>query len=388
MRFSVKNFGLAAFGIGLAAIGFVLLDSSGHGAARAPAASMPAMPVPVVPVVQRTVPVYLDFVGTTQAIRTVTLEAKITGYLAARPVGDGADVRKGQLLYQIDPRDYQAALDQSTAQARRDAAAYAYAQANEHRNMTLNRQGWVSNDTFDQSTSSFRQSEATLAADAAAVEAARLNLGYTQITAPFTGRLGSSLVHEGTLISAAGTQLNTLVQLDPIWVSFNPSEADLAVLDKYRAGKTIPAEVTVPDDGGKQYQGTLTFLNNTVDRNTGTIMARATIANPDHTLLPGEFVHVRLRVADRPDTLLVPQVALGSSQFGKYVYVAANGKVEQRLVSTGATYGDLVVVTNGVTGRDAVIVGNLQKIAPGAPVRPIMGKPSSFSAASSRTDSG
>jgi RND family efflux transporter MFP subunit len=388
MRFSVKNFGLAAMGIGLAAIGFVLLDSSGHGAAQAPAASMPVMPVPVVPVVQHTVPVYLDFFGTTQAIRTVTLEAKVTGYLAVRPVGDGADVQKGELLYQIDPRDYQAALDQATAQGRRDAAAYAYAQANERRNMALNKQGWVSNDTFDQSTSSFHQSEATLAADAAAVETARLNLGYTEITAPFAGRLGPSLVHEGTLISAAGTQLNTLVQLDPIWVTFNPSETDLALLDKYRAGKTIPAEVTVPDNGGKRYEGTLTFLNNTVDSNTGTIMARATITNPDHTLLPGEFVHVRLHVADRPDTLLVPQVALGSSQFGKYVYVADNGKAQQRLVSTGATYGDFVVVTKGVTGRDAVIVGNLQKIAPGAPVRPIMGHPSSFSVISSDADSG
>ena len=388
MRFSVKNFGLAAFGIGLAAIGFVLLDSSGHSAARAPAASMPAMPVPVVPVVQRTVPVYLDFFGTTQAIRIVTLEAKVTGYLAARPGGDGADVQKGELLYQIDPRDYQAALDQATAQARRDAAAYTYAQVNQRRNKALNTQGWVSNDTFDQSTSSFRQSEATLAADAAAVETATLNLGYTEIIAPFAGRLGPSLVHEGTLISAAGTQLNTLVQLDPIWVTFNPSETDLALLEKYRAGTTVPAEVTVPDNGGKRYKGTLTFLNNTVDSNTGTIMARATIANPDHTLLPGEFVHVRLHVADQPDTLLVPQVALGSSQFGKYVYVADNGKAQLRLVSTGATYGDFVVVTKGVTGRDAVIVGNLQKIAPGAPVRPITGQSSSFSETSSDADSG
>jgi multidrug efflux system membrane fusion protein len=388
MRFSLKNFGLTAFGVALAATGIALLDSSSHGAARGPAASMPPMPVPVVAVQQQTVPVYLDFVGTTQAIRTVTLQAQVTGYLAARPVGDGADVQPGQLVYQIDPRTYQAALDQATAQARRDAAAFDYARVTEYRDRTLNKQGWVAQAPLDQDTSTLRQSQATLAADAAAIEAARLNLGYTEMTAPFAGRLGASFVHEGALISAAGTQLNTLVQLDPIYVTFNPSETDLALLGKYRAGGTIPAEVTVADNGNKRYKGTLTFLNNTVDPATGTIMARATIANPDRSLLPGEFVHVRLHVSDHPDTLLVPQVALGSSQFGKYVYVAENDKAMQRPVSIGATYGDLVVVTKGVTPREAVIVGNLQKLAPGAPVRPIAEQPHAFGAISTGTDPG
>jgi len=252
-------------------------------------------------------------------------------------------VRQGQLVYHIDPRNYQAAVDQVTAQAHRDAAAYAYAQANDRRNTTLNKEGWVSNNTSDQSTSSFRQAQATLAADAAAVETARLNLGWTEVRSPFAGRVGRSLVHEGALINAAGTQLNTLVQLDPIYATFNPSETDLALLGKYRAGETVTAEVTVPDDGGKRYKGQLTFLNNAVDGSTGTIVARATIANPDHTLLPGEFVDVRLLVADQPDTLLVQQVAVGSNQFGKYVYVAEHGKAMQRMVSIGATYGDLVV---------------------------------------------
>ena len=382
MRFSVKNLGLAAFGVALAAAGFVLLDGSSHGATQAPALNMPAMPVPVVSVIQRTVPVYLDFVGTTEAIRTITAEAQVTGYLDSQVIPDGADVGQGQLIYQIDPRNYHAALDQATAQARRDAAALDYAQANSRRNTTLNKDGWVSNNTFDQSTSSFREAQATLAADAATIETARLNLGWTEIRAPFAGRLGRSLVHEGTLISAAGTQLNTLVQLDPIYVTFNPSETDLALLGKYLAGETIPAEVTIPDDGGKQYKGKLTFLNNTVAGSTGTIVARATIANPDHSLLPGEFVHVRLLVADRPDTLLVPQVALGSNQFGKYVYVAEHGKAVQRIASIGATYGNLVVINNGVTAHDVVIVGNLQKIAPGVRVQPVAGHSEALNATS------
>lgn len=371
MRISAKNLGLTAIAVALAAVGFVLATSSGHkGPAPAP---MPAMPVPVVTVQTQTVPVYLEFVATTQAIRSVTLQAKVTGYLDTRPVGDGADVRPGDLLYRIDPRDYQAALNQATAQAQRDAAAFDYAQVTEKRNATLNRQGWVSADVYDHAASSLGQSQGTLAADAAAVETARLNLGYTEIHAPFAGRLGASLVHEGTLISAAGTQLNSLVQLDPIWVAFNPSETDLAQLARFRTGTDIAAQVTIPDDGEKHYDGKLTFLNNTVDQTTGTILARATIDNPDHTLLPGEFVHVRLHVADQKDALLVPQVALGSSQFGRYVYVVDHGKAAQRMVTTGATYGEMIVITKGVAAGDQVIVGNTQKIGPGAPVQPLVG---------------
>ena len=384
MSFSLKNIGLGTSAVALVAIGVALLASSGQGDARGPAvASPPPLPVLVAAVDQRTVPVYLDFVATTEAIRNITLEAKVTGYLASQPVGDGADVSPGQLLYQIDRRDYQVALDQASAQARRDAAALDYSRVSQHRTAVLAKDGWATQDSFDQTTSTLNQSQATLAADAAAVEAAKLNLGYTEIRSPFAGRLGRSLVHEGTLINAAGTQLNTLVQLDPIYVTFNPSETDLNRLGEYRA-KTIPAEVTMPDQDGKRYAGTLTFLDNTVDRNTGTIAARATIANPDHSLLPGEFVHVRLHVDDRPGALLVPQVALGSSQLGKYVYVADNGKAQQRMVSIGATYGDRIVITNGVTAGDAVIVGNLQKIAPGAPVQPIAGQ----RRASSRTSAG
>jgi multidrug efflux system membrane fusion protein len=368
-RFSVRNSGLAAISCALAVVGIVLLNRSGHSASEVIKVDTPALAVPVAPVIERTVPVWLDFVGTTEAIRFVTLEAKVTGYLVDRPVNDGEDVQKGQLLYRIDQRDYRAALDQVTAQANHDAAAYDYSRLSYGRNKTLTASGWVARDTFDQSTSTLRQSQATLAADAAAIQVANLNLQYTEIRAPFSGRLGRSLVHEGTLINAASTQINTLVQLDPIYVTFNPSETDLALLGDYRAGSVISAEVTTPDEAGKRYTGALTFLDNSVDRNTGTIVARATIGNPDHSLLPGAFVHVRLHVADHPETLLVPQVAVGSSQFGKYVYVAENGKTAQRMVTTGATYGDLVVITKGVNAGKQVIVGDLQKLAPGMPVR-------------------
>src|SRR5271166_2212776 len=377
MRFSATTAGFAASAVAAAVIGVVLLDASGHGApsagAAAQAAAMPVpVPVPVVSVIKRTVPVYLDYVGTTQAIRSVTLQAQVTGYLAAQAAPDGADVKQGDLLYQIDPRDYQAALNQVKAQAQHDSAAYDYSRLSEHRNSVLSKDGWVAKDTFDQTTSNFRQSVATLAADAAAIQTAELKLGYTEIRAPFAGRLSKSLVHEGALINATGTQFNTLAQLDPIYATFNPSETELAAITQSRSRGAIPVDVQASDDTQQRFSGTLSFLDNVVDRSTGTITARATISNPDHTLLPGEFVHVHVHIADRPDTLLVPQVALGSSQLGRFVYVVGkDGKAEQRIVSPGASYGSLIVIDKGVQEGDRIIVGNLQKIAAGASVQPV-----------------
>jgi len=364
--------GFTASAVAAAAIGLVVLGASGREAPSAGAAApAAAMPVPVAPVVRRTVPVYLDYIGTTEAIRTVTLQAQATGYLAKRGAPDGADVKQGELLYQIDPRDYQAALSQVKAQAQHDAAAHDYARVSQRRNSVLSNDGWVAKDTFDQTTSNFHQSEATLAADAAAIQTAELKLGYTEIRAPFAGRLGKSLVHEGTLINAAGTQFNTLVELDPIYATFNPSETELAAITRSRSKGPLPVDVQASDDAHQQFSGALSFLDNVVDRSTGTIMARATISNPDHTLLPGEFVHVRVHIADQPDALLVPQVALGSGQLGRFVYVVGkDGKAEQRIVSPGATYGSLIVIDKGVKEGDKIIVGNLQKIAVGVPVQP------------------
>jgi multidrug efflux system membrane fusion protein len=371
MRLSATTAGFTVSTVAAAAIGLVVLGASGREAPSAGAAAQTAaMPVPVAPVVRRTVPVYLDYIGTTEAIRTVTLQAQVTGYLAQRGALDGADVKQGELLYQIDPRDYQAALSQVKAQAQHDAAAHDYARVSQHRNSVLSNDGWVAKDTFDQTTSNFHQSEATLAADAAAIQTAELKLGYTEIRAPFAGRLGKSLVHEGTLINAAGTQFNTLVELDPIYATFNPSETELAAIMRARSKGPLSVDVQVSDDA-QQFSGAVSFLDNVVDRSTGTIMARATISNPDHTLLPGEFVHVRVHIADQPDALLVPQVALGSGQLGRFVYVVGkDGKAEQRIVSPGATYGSLIVIDKGVNEGDKIIVGNLQKIAAGVPVQP------------------
>ncbi|MFZ0495392.1 MAG: efflux RND transporter periplasmic adaptor subunit [Methylocella sp.] len=370
-----------AAGFVLAVLVVVFLFKGGdtdNAAGNPPRASRSAaMEVPVTPVVKKTVPVYLEYVGTTDAIRTVTLQALVTGYLLKRTVSDGSDVDKGELLYEIDPRNYQAALDQAKAQAEKDSAALEYAKASHHRNAVMSKTGDVSIDTLQQSASAEHQDNAALAADHAAIETAQLNLGYTEIRAPFAGRLSLSQVHEGALISIAGTPLNTLVQLDPIYATFNPPDTDLPEIQTYQAKGAIPVEVLVGQGTtAAQYHGNLTFLDNSIGRSTGTITARATIENPDGTLLPGQFIRVRLHVTDQPNTLLVPQVAVGSSQLGKYVYlVGQDEKVEQRYVTLGADYDPLVAVSKGVAEGESVVVGNLLKIGPGTAAKPVPAKP-------------
>jgi multidrug efflux system membrane fusion protein len=333
--------------------------------------AMRGMPVPVTPVVKKTIAIMLDYPGRTESIRNITLLARISGYVAEQPAPDGADVKEGDLLYKIDPRDLQAALDQITAQSQRDVAALDYARQNYDRGSALAKTGWVDKDTFQQRASAMRQAEAALAMDEAAIRTAKLNLGYAEIRAPFAGRLGRNQAPVGTLVSIGNTPLNTLVQLDPIYVTFNPSETDLPLIEKARQAGKVEAEILLPDEPQARHKGELTFVDNAVDRTTGTITARATIANADFTLLPGQYVRVRLHVRDQPDTLLVPQAALGSSQLGKYVYVVSDGKADQRLVSLGPTDGNLVSVLKGVAEGDQIITGNLQKIGPGAPVQPL-----------------
>ncbi len=362
----------------VSAAGFYVFDRNGWevdgGAAGAATPSQPAfaMPVPVAKVATKTIPIYLDYPGRTEAIRTVTLEAKVSGYIEKQVASDGADVKKGDLLYRIDPRDYQALLDQANAQAERDSAALDYARSNLSRGSQLEKKGWIDKDSFDQRTSAERQAAAALSVDKAAIRQASINIGYTGIRAPFDGRLGRTAATEGTLVGAAGTPLNTLVQLDPIYVTFNLAESDLPVIEKARAAGKLQAVITVPGESGLEYKGVLTFLDNVVDHSTGTIAARVTVENPNKTLLPGQYVQVRLHVRDQPDALLVPQIALGSSQLGKYVYIIGkDNTVEQRMVSLGPTDGDLVVVKGDLPDGARVIIGNLQKIGPGAAVAPM-----------------
>jgi multidrug efflux system membrane fusion protein len=363
--------------LGVAAVGFVTSYRSGPATASAAPSGPPAMPVPIASVVKRTLPVYLEYSARTESSREVSLQAKAAGYIQSQPAADGANVKEGELLYKIDDRDYRAALDQAKAQAQRNVAALDYARSNFHRGDELVKTGFLAKDNYDQRASTLGQSEASVAMDSATVRTAEINLAYTEIRAPFPGRLGRNRAPVGTLVGGSGLTLNTLVQLDPIYVTFNPSERDLAAIQAARDAGRVIANVSLPDDASMTYSGELTFIDNTVDRATGTITARATVANPKFTLLPGQYVRVRVHVRDEPNAMLVPQIALGSSQLGKYVYVVgADGKAEQKLVTLGPSDGESVSVI-GLAESDRVITGNLQKIGPGSPVAPIARKEAS-----------
>ncbi len=362
----------AAIVIVAVAAGVLMLQREPQTASAASSPAAFAMPVPVADIVTKTIPIYLDYSARTEAIRSIALQAKVAGYVGQQHVADGSDVNKGDLLYTIDPRDFQAALDSANAQLQRDAAAFDYAKANLERGETLAKNGYLNKDAFEQRDSAMRQAQAALAVDKAALHTAEINLSYTRITAPFAGRLGKNQASTGTLVTTGNSTLNTLVQLNPVYVTFNPSETDLALIDGARAKGKIKADVFLADDTKARYSGEMTFLDNNIDRLTGTIAARATIANTDQSLLPGQYVRIRLSVDELPDALLVPRVALGSNQLGKYVYVVGAGnKAEQRQVMLGPVDGDLVAVEEGLAAGDRIISGNLQKIGPGSLVKPM-----------------
>jgi multidrug efflux system membrane fusion protein len=331
-------------------------------------------PVPVVIGEARTQQVSeeLRAVGQVEAFSTVAVKSQVTGVVTAARFREGADVHKGDLLFTIDPRPFEAALHQANAALARDRAQQANSLAEQRRAEDLYRQGILSQETYDQRRTAAEALSAQVQADQAAVETARLNLSWCQVRAPIDGRAGAILVFPGNVTHAPdGSPLVTLTQTRPVKVSFAVPESRLAQVRAKASGPEPLAVDAVPSGGASAgaARGELTFLDNEVDRGTGTIRLKARFANQDRQLWPGEFVEVRLVLGTRANAVVVPSSAVQPGQQGPYVYVVKpDATVEARSVKTTDYPGNLAVVESGVNAGERVVVDGQLRLVPGAKV--------------------
>lgn len=335
-------------------------------------AAPPPVPVTVGTVVKKTVPVQIEAVGKVEPLSSVDVLARVGGQLTGVHFTEGQEVRKGQLLFTIDPRPYQATLAQAQAALARDKAQAANSAADLKRYGDLVRKEYVTREQYDQIAANSASQSATVQADQAAVEAARLQLSYCRIYAPLTGRTGSLLVHQGNLVKANDTQpLVVIHQIQPIYVSFAVPQANLPDISRYRsdsAGGRLAVETAPGERGEAAQQGTLTFVDNQIDPTTGTILLKATFPNAGRSLWPGQFTKVRL-VLSREEAVVVPSQAVQTGQQGQYVYVVKGDQtVESRPVQVARTVGGDAVVASGLAPGETVVTDGQLRLAPGAKV--------------------
>lgn len=318
-----------------------------------------------------TVPLYLEYVGSLQSIESVNINARVEGFLVERAFKDGADVKKGDLLFVIDPRPFEAALVAAEAQLAEDLAALSYAREQVRRYKPLVEKDYITRDAYDEYLTEAKEAQALVEADRANVLQAELDLSYCTMYAPFDGRIGRRLVDVGNLVgSGEATLLATLVQLDPIYVYFNVAERDIPTILKQQNIAPLTFSVILPDESKHPEDGKIDFVDNQVDITTGTITLRGTVSNTSKTILPGQFVKVQLLLEEQPNTIVVPSQAIGEQQGNTYVYVVgSDNKVEFRNVTAGASYKELRVVEKGLSAGEKVVVNGLQKIKPGITVK-------------------
>ncbi len=317
------------------------------------------------------------FTGRVSAVETVELRPRVSGYVQRVAYEEGQEVKKGDLLFVIDPRPYRAALDQAQAQLERARAEARLAQTQDKRAQSLVEAKAISREEFETRRSATAQGNAAVRAAEAAVAAARLDLQFTEVRAPIDGRAGRAAVTEGNLAQADATLLTTLVSQDPVFVYFETDEQtylryqDLARKGE-RNGSRNPVRVGLANETGYPHAGTLDFVDNQVDPATGTIRARAVLRNPDRAFTPGLFARVELEGSGEFRALMVDEKAVLTDQDRKYVYiVGAGNKAERRDVTLGASIDGLRVVQSGLKPGDKVIVGGVQKVFfPGMPVTP------------------
>lgn len=343
-----------------------------------PGGGMPPAEVEVVTVGPRTVPHTVEVPGRLTAVRVAQVRARVEGILERRAYTEGSEVKAGQVLFRIDPRTLAANVESTKATLARAKATALIAGQNLDRMQALKDTKAIAKQEYDQAMAAKAQADADVAAAQAALTQAEINLSYTTVTAPISGRIGRALVTEGALVGKGeATHLATIEQYDPIWVDFSQSSAEfIALREAVKSGKAKASKspVKLVLENGKEYgqPGKLLFNDLAVDPATGSVGLRAEFANPGRELLPGQFVTVRLPVAQAENVIVVPQKAMVSSAQGQAVMlVSPEGSVVPQPVTTGGLSGDNWIIASGLKGGEQVIVNGLQKVRPGAPAKAI-----------------
>lgn len=330
-----------------------------------------SVPVSVGTAARQDVPVEVRAIGHVDPYSTVSVKARVGGEVTKVGFREGQEVKRGDLLFQIDPRPYEAALAQARAQLERDRAVARNAEDQVKRYADLVRKDYVTKEQYDTTQSGAEASLATVKADEAMLDNARLQLSYCTVTAPIDGRAGSVLVYAGNQVKGNDDKpLVVLNQIKPVYVSFSVPESSLAVIRQHaRPGQKLAVSASPPGGAGAAQTGELSFLDNTVDPTTGTILLKATFSNENLALWPGEYADVVLTLATEPGAVVVPAQAVQTGQSGQYVYVVKSDlTVESRKVAVSRLYGTLAVVANGLAPGERVVTDGQLRLSPGARV--------------------
>lgn len=321
------------------------------------------VPVTVATAEQKTMPQEIRVVGNVQPLSTVEVRAQVGGQLTRVWFREGEDVHRGQLLFSIDPRPFQATLQQAQANLARDEAQLRNAESERARYSDLVKKDYVTKEEYDKIVAGAEAARAVAAADRAAIENAQLQLAYCNIKSPIDGRTGSLQVHQGNLVRANDTTpLVVINQIEPVYVQFSVPEVQLGVLRAKGAG--VPVTATL-QGSNKPEQGRLTFVDNAVDPQTGTISLKATFPNTDRALWPGQFVNVAVTLSQRANAVVVPAQAVQNGQRGQYVYVVTNGDgVEMRPVAVAEQIDQQAIIAKGVAAGETVVTDGQLRLTP------------------------
>ena len=362
-----------ALKVSFASLSAVMVATMLAACARNEAAEAPAAPpaVSAAKVISKPITEFDEFTGRFEAVERVEIRPRVSGYVTATHFQQGHEVKKGDVLYVIDARPYEATLKHARAEVARARAQLALAQSERTRATKLIEKRAISQEEFDARTSGSEQASANLEAAEAAVESAALDLSFTQVRAPISGLVGRAEITAGNLVAAGQTLLTTLVSVDPIYVSFDSDEqVYLKYIGQQRAAHNR-VWAGLADEQGHPHEGELVFLDNELDPATGTIHARGLFKNADRRFTPGMFARVKLIGSGEYDALLINDSAVGTDQSVKFVLrVGAGNKIEYTPVKLGPLVDGLRVVREGLKANDVIVVKGLQQVRPGMPVTP------------------